>query len=472
MARSATLDRRRSGRSGRNNGVIRTYRNAVAFLDSLTNYENLPLGRRAPQSFKLARMIRLMAELKNPHRAFRSAHVAGTKGKGSTATMIASMLQANGLEVGLYTSPHLLDVRERITINGRMISEPEFARLTARVAQAARRLRNDPPTFFEALTAVAFLYFARREVDLAVLEVGLGGRLDATNVVRPEVCAVTSISLDHMQQLGATLAEIAEEKAGIFKEGVPVVSAPQATEIKKVLRRVAQKVRCPLLFSGEEIEFSSRFESSRTTGPHTQICVTTPTSHFEHLPVPLMGEHQATNCAVALGVIDQLKTRGYRIDDEAVVAGLAAVRIPGRMEIIRENPRVLVDCAHNAASVEAVMRAIGQNIALDSMVVIFGCNADKDVDGMLRVLSMAADKIIFTRSTHPRAADPGELAARYREFSGRLEQTAPALSAAMEIASKAVGREDLICITGSFYLVADAKRLLARKPRPLPREVA
>jgi len=442
--------------------AIRTYRNALAYLESLPNFEKRPTGRAASHAFKLSRIQKMLATLGNPHKEFRTAHIAGTKGKGSTAAMLASMLHGNRLTVGLYTSPHILDVRERIVVNDRVISEPEMTRLVAKVAQIARRLKDDPPTHFEVLTCVAFLYFAGREVDIAVIEVGLGGRLDATNVIRPEVCGITNISFDHMQVLGSTLTQIAEEKAGIFKPGVPVISSPQHPDVEKVLRRVAQKVGCPLQIAGKDFEFSTRFESSRVTGPQTRICVTTATSHFEHVHVPLLGDHQARNCGVALGMLDALKGRGFKLDDELAMAGLARTSLPGRMEQIHARPRVIVDGAHNAASIEAAMHAIGQNVSCDSLIVIFGCSTDKDVQGMLSLLSHGADKVIFTRSTHPRAADPAELAARFKELTGRSEQFAPTLAAALEIAEKAVTRDDVICITGSFFLVADAKRHFAK----------
>ncbi|MCK6457734.1 MAG: bifunctional folylpolyglutamate synthase/dihydrofolate synthase [Phycisphaerae bacterium] len=434
----------------------------MSYIESMTDFEKAPPGPSSGRTYSLRRMLRLLDDLGNPHKQFKSVQIAGTKGKGSTAAMLYSMLRGNKLHVGLYTSPHLLDLRERIVVNDRMIPESDFARLTAKVANVARRMKNDPPTFFEVLTAVAFLYFASRKLDLAVVETGLGGRLDATSVLRPEACAITSISFDHMQQLGHTLAEIAEEKAGIFKPGVPAVSAPQVAEVKRTLKRMAAKVGCPLLFAGEDIDYSSRFESSRGAGPHTRICVTTPRSHYEHLTVPLLGEHQAVNCAIALGLLDQLKAKGLAIADEDAISGLANVSLPGRMELVHPMPRVLVDGAHNASSVGAVMRAIGQNVPYDSMVVIFGCNADKDVEGMLKLLALGADKLIFTRSTHPRAADPAELALRYKELTGRAEQYSQTLTGALAIAEKAVTREDLICITGSFYLVADVKRLAAK----------
>ncbi len=440
---------------------ISNYAAALKYLDSLVNYERKPATRRVRETFTLARTKRFLADLGNPHRQFRSVHIAGTKGKGSTAVMLSNMLQANGLKIGLYTSPHILDVRERISVDNAMIPEEAMTRLIGRVAQLAEKYKPEQPTYFEVLTLVAFQYFAEVKVNIAVVETGLGGRLDATNVLLPDVCALTSISYDHMDQLGSTLDEIATEKAGIFKEGVPVVSAPQPEGVKKALRKVAGQVSAPLLFTGDDITFSYRFESSRTGGPQARICVSTPTCHFDHLAVPLVGKHQAINCGVAVGVMDQLKARGFKLDDEVSVAGLAKVSLEGRMEMICENPRVLADGAHNAASIEAVMRAIGQNVPYDSMVVIFGCCVDKDIDGMLRLIQLGADKIIFTRIKSPRSADPAELVTRFAALSGRMAQVADSLTEALEIAQKAITRDDLICITGSFYLVSEAKRLFA-----------
>jgi dihydrofolate synthase/folylpolyglutamate synthase len=453
-----------AGRGKQEARQVRTYRAALEFLDGCQNFERRPPTARDRAHYNLGRIKRILADLGNPHRAFRSVHVAGTKGKGSTATMLARMLQANGLKVGLYTSPHIVNVRERIVINGEKISEAAFARVVWRVADIVRGYKNEQPTYFEILTAAAFEHFKDREVEVAVVEAGLGGRLDATNVLRPEACAITSISHDHTAILGNTLEEISSEKAGIFKEGVPIISAPQPKNVKQVLRKAAERVGAPIYFAGEDIEFSYRFESSRAAGPQARICVTTPTSHFDHLAVPLVGEHQAINCGVAVGVLDQLKNRGFTIDDEAAIAGLADVSLEGRMELICEKPRVLVDGAHNAASIEALMRAIGQNIPYDSMVVIFGCCADKDLDGMLRLIQLGADKVIFTPIDSPRGAGPTDLAARFAEVSGRMAQVAADLEEAVHIAEKAVTRGDLICITGSFHLVREAKVLFADHP--------
>lgn len=429
----------------------------------MTDYEKMTRVGYNSTNFNLARMNRLLAGVGNPHKKLRAVHIAGTKGKGSTATMLASMIANSGHKVGLYTSPHLLDIRERVQINGEMISEADMTRLMARIAPVVKNLAKDEPTFFEIMTTLGFMYFAEQEVTLAVIETGLGGRLDSTNVLKPEVCAITSISYDHVGQLGDTLAKIAEEKAGIFKPGVPAVTVPQPEEVRKVLVEAAARVGAPLYITGRDIEFSYRFESSRMSGPQTRVSLTSGTSRFEHLAVPLPGDHQAVNCGLALSIMAILRDRGFQIDDQKAIEGLAKAKLPGRMETIHENPRILVDGAHNAASVEALMRAIGQNIPYDSMVVIFGARSDKDIGGMLKHIRLGADKVIFTCAGSPRAADPAELAADYAEQCGKMAQVAETLEEALDIAEQAVTREDLICITGSFYLVGKAKQVVERR---------
>jgi dihydrofolate synthase/folylpolyglutamate synthase len=439
--------------------AIRSYASAINFLNSQTNYEKMLRVGYNHTNFNLSRMLRILAGLGNPHKKVPCVHVAGTKGKGSTCHMLAGMLENCGYRTGLYTSPHVVDLLERIVVDGVRISQAEFTRLIARIAPIVRRLAKENPTFFEIMTAVAFQHFVNRGADISVIETGLGGRLDSTNVVKPEVCGITSISYDHMQQLGHTLEAIAEEKAGIFKPGVIAISAPQPPGVKRVLRDAARRVGCELRFVGDELEFSYRFESSRITGPHTRVCMSTRVSRFDHVQVPLLGEHQALNCGVALGIIDALRERGWEIPEQDAVDGLANVRVAGRLEILREHPRTIVDAAHNGASVAALMRAIGQNISSESMVVIFGCSADKDIDGMLTQLQLGADKVIFTGTGTPRSANPHELLARFQEKSQKMAQVGETLREAYEIAKHCVGREDLICITGSFHLVGEAKRL-------------
>jgi dihydrofolate synthase/folylpolyglutamate synthase len=232
----------------------------------------------------------------------------------------------------------------------------------------------------------------------------------------------------------------------------------------RVLRSHANTVKAPLSVTGSDIDFSYRFETSLEHGPHTRVCLTTKTSQFEHLRVPLHGNHQAINCGLALAMLDKLKSSGYEIDTDKAIKGLMTVSLAGRMEMICDDPRIMVDAAHNAASIEALIHAIGQNIPYDSMVVIFGCNSDKDVEGMLRKLQYGADKVIFTRSNSPRAMSPDDLANMYTEICGKMCQSAFSLGEALRLAKNAVDKEDLICITGSFYLVGQAKVRFGRKP--------
>jgi dihydrofolate synthase/folylpolyglutamate synthase len=403
-------------------------------------------------------MQKLLSLVGNPHKKVRTAHIAGTKGKGSTATMLAKMLEANNYKVGLYTSPHVLSVHERITVNSEMIKKSEILGLLNRIyAPVEKMAKNDCPTFFEIMTAMAFIHFADAEVDIAVIETGLGGRLDSTNVVKPKVIGITSLSIDHQHQLGTTIDSIAKEKAGIFKRGVPAVTVQQDPAAMRVLKSHATAVKTPLSITGGDIDFSYRFETSREHGPHTRVCLTTQTSRFEHLRVPLPGKHQAINCGLALAMLDKLKSSGYEIDNEKTTEGLNNVSLTGRMEMICDDPRIMIDAAHNAASVKALMHATGQNIPYDSMVVIFGCNSDKDIEGMLRELQYGADKVIFTRSNSAKAMPPRDLAEMYAELCGKMCQTAASLGEALRLAKSAVSREDLICITGSFYLIGQAK---------------
>lgn len=443
---------------------LSTYKAALAFLFSNTNYESAKRYNYNEKTFGLKRMQKLLKAVDCPHEKLASVHVAGSKGKGSTCTMLSQMLTETGYKVGLYTSPHVINLRERIRVKGNMISEAGMIRMVKQIAPVVRSMSDDPPSFFEILTAMAFMHFVKEKVDIAVVETGLGGRLDSTNILKPEVVGITNISIDHHRQLGSTITKIAKEKAGILKKGVQAISVMQDSEAMKVLKKEAEEVGAPLSFTGKDIDFSYRFESSRSLGPHSRICLTTPTSRFEHLPVPLYGKHQAVNCGLALSLLDGLKNRGFAVDDTKALNGLAKTELPGRMEIISQEPRILVDGAHNAASIRVLIQATGQHIPYDSMVVIFGCCEDKDVDGMLRELQFGADKVIFTRVNSPRSVYPDDLAQKYTEICGKMCQTAPNLSKAIQVALPAITTGDLICVTGSFYLVGEAKELIAKTP--------
>ncbi|MBU3728785.1 MAG: bifunctional folylpolyglutamate synthase/dihydrofolate synthase [Phycisphaerales bacterium] len=414
--------------------------------------------------FKLDRMRALLAAMGDPHEQVKCVHVAGTVGKGSTCAMISSMLSECGYTVGVYTSPHLVDLRERITINGALISKHDVTE-GLRVVQAAAAKAKVDPTFFEAMTALAFKHFAEQAVDVAVIEVGLGGRLDSTNVITPLVSVVTTIDFDHTKLLGNTLSAIAKEKAGIFKKGVPALIFDATSDVNGAFVEVAEKVGADLRIVNKDIEFSSRFCATSDLGPHTRICLYTKTTRLEHLPVPLPGEHQALNCALAIAAVDVLKGAGFSCPDEKVTAGLSKVRVPGRMELVSDRPRILVDGAHNPISVSTLMRCVGAHVPYDSMVCVFGCCIDKDVEAMLDRVNLGADKVIFTRASgNPRAADPHELQRRFQERgSGKMSQVARTVGEAIELASRATSRDDLICVTGSFYVCGDALRYIAER---------
>lgn len=452
---------------------LSSFEGAMRWLLDRTDIERLNASRVTADMFKLGRMEALLKALDDPHTAVKTVHVAGTKGKGSVCEMTAACLEASGYTVGLYTSPHILTARERIRINRQEVTPAEFVHLAQHVRRAADsidlRRHGGDFTYFELITAMGFLHFAEQAVDVAVVEVGLGGRLDSTNLVRPEVAAITSLSLDHTQILGDTLAQIAREKAGIFKPGVPAITHQQEPEAMEVLKAVAGEVGCPLLVLGEHLEFSRRFENSPPAGPRMRVSLTTSRNTYEHLLVPLKGEHQALNCGLALAILDRLSERGFVCPEPRVTAGLASVAMPGRLELAWKQPRVILDGAHNTDSIRALLRTLGAYVQYDSLVVVFGCAADKDIDGMLRELALGADKVIFTRSgATARSADPRDLARRFTDISGKSAQTAPTLAEALAIAQRALGRDDLLCMTGSFYLVGAAKEhfnaLASRKP--------
>jgi len=443
-ARRGKPSTKRSAKPQSPDAEITNYTTAQRWLFEHVDHERVRFVKYDNEHFSLDRMRRLLDALGSPHEQVRCVQVAGTKGKGSTCAMLTSMLQACGYTIGAFSSPHLIDLRERICVNGQMISYADVAEIFRRIADYEQTLPDgDRLTYFEILTAAALRYFADQAVDLAVLETGLGGRL----------------GYDHMNVLGSKLSSIAREKAGIFKSGVPAISVEQEAEASAVLDEVAADVGAPLEYTGKDIDFISRFEAARDLGPHTRVSVTTQSNRWEHLVVPLRGEHQAHNCALALALLDKLQPHGFKLPEARVIEGLAKTQLPGRMEQVHDHPRVVIDGAHNAASIRALIRSLGAHISYDSLVMIFGCAEDKDITGMLQQVALGADKVLFTRSrTNPRAVEPDELMSRFSELSGKMAQPAANLTEALRLASRAVSREDLIVITGSFYLVGEAKK--------------
>lgn len=457
---------------------ITTLASANRFLDSLTNFERARPSTIDQAELKLDRMRALLQKLGNPQESLRCVHIAGSKGKGSVCEMTAGALQGCGYSVGVYTSPHLSHIRERFRINSKPISQREFPRVVAQIAEAASALpaKLGRITFFEATTAAALLHFATSKVDVAVIEVGLGGRLDSTNVISPAVTCITHLQLEHTQILGDTIDKIAREKAGIFKPGVPAVTMPQQEEAAKVLVETAQSVGCELRMLSSSaavppegavgLDYNARFEADTEHGPHCRVSLQTDRVAYEHIAVPLKGEHQAGNAGLALAILDALSEQGLSLPEIGVVDGLSQTVRDGKMELIHDKPRIMIDGAHTPPSIAALVKAIGACVPTDSMAVVFGCASDKDIDQMLTEIGRGADKIIFTRSeANPRAMDPTKLAARFTELTNKDASAEPSVREAINAAARAVGRDDLILVTGSFYIAGEAKQLLKDKQK-------
>ncbi len=430
------------------------YQAALEYILSFTDYEKSPAVLYSAPSFDLRRMEELLEPLGNPHLAARAVHVAGTKGKGSTAAMVASALSAAGYRTGFYTSPHLHTFRERISINGRDIAKNKFASLVERlkpeIEVVNRRRAYGELTTFEILTAMAFAYFGEAKVDFQVLEVGLGGRLDATNVVEAEVAVITPISFDHAEILGDSLAKIAGEKAGIIKPGSVVVISPQQREAEEVIEEVCRQKGTRSITVGRDITWQKiaadiSGQSLRVKG---QI------DSYE-LTIPLLGDHQLENAATAVAALEALASRGVTIATESIVRGLAKVRWPGRLEILRHKPLFLVDGAHNADSARRLKEAIKQYFDFQRLVLIIGASSDKDIAGIVGELAPLSTVAIATRSRHPRALAPSLLLEELIRQGAATELT-ESVAAAAGRALVLAGPGDLICATGSLFVAAEA----------------
>jgi len=445
--------------------ALRNYDEVMQFLLEFVDYEKVAKFKYDIATFNLQRVEELMSAVGSPHRAFPSIHIAGTKGKGSTACMVQSILTAAGLRTGLFTSPHLCRLEERMTVDGEMMSEEELVRtanaLVPYTGRARRERPNESPTYFELVTALGFLHFAERRVDVAVVEVGMGGRLDATNVIQPAVTVVTRVDMDHVERLGPTLAKIAWEKAGIIKPGVPLVCAPQEPEALRVIEGVAREREAPVWRVGVEYRFDRVETGIGPEGPYCRLDLQGPESHHEGLSVPLLGRHQAINAAVAVAAVERFReVSGVEVGEEALRHGLASTRCPARLEYFPGRPPVLLDGAHNPASVRALRDALEEAFPDRRMVLVMGISRDKDAEEMLKIILPAAARVIFTRSDSPRAEEPDILAGKARALRAveveALEDAGSALARARELA----GPEDLICISGSFYLAGNLRPLL------------
>jgi dihydrofolate synthase / folylpolyglutamate synthase len=418
-----------------------TYDAAVSYLYNLQKH-GIKLG--------LETMTALILRLGRPDARYRILHIAGTNGKGSTAAMTAAMLQAAGYRVGLYTSPHLVEFGERIRVDGRMISETDIARFTEVVKEAAEP--DLSPTFFECTTAIALQYFADAQVDVAVLEVGLGGRFDATNIVTPVACAVTTIALDHQEYLGTTLSSIAYEKAGIIKPRVPVVLGRMSDEARETIEQVAAEHAAPLSRFGREFEVVGMPERFRFSGRALR---------YDDLFCPLQGAHQVDNCACALSLIEAAGEAGLDVREPAVREGLRKVQWQGRLEVVDRAPLTVLDGAHNPAAAVALaeyLRGFRRSNPESRVILVLGMMRDKDHRGFAKPFQGLVDEVVLTQAGLARSATVEDLRAAVSELwpSARVEAV---LADALALARRLARAEDLMCVTGSLMLIGDVKAL-------------
>lgn len=435
-----------------------SYKEALDYLNSLINYEKKPDVPYTGRSFNLERMRSILSNLGNPHQSLKCVHIAGTKGKGSTAAMIASMLKAGGYRVGLYTSPHLISPRERIRIGSHLISEEEFASLISRIKEviekSSHRGNFSVPTFFEVYTSLAFTYFNHKKVDIAVIEVGLGGRLDATNVIEPLVGVITPISLDHTNILGKSITSIAREKAGIIKPGSRIITSPQRKSVFSLLQKACEEKNATLYRVGEDITF----KVTKATSCYYKFSIQGMNSSYPDLLLPLVGEHQLWNATTAVGTIELLANSGFPIFPQEIEEGLRKVKWRGRIQILERNPTVLVDCAHNSASARHLARFL-EKFFVDKgkkLTLILAVLKNKDIEGIGKALCPLTHRVIITRANSPRALPPGEILARikmYCPFEPVIEDN---VKRALERAKEMIeARGDIICVTGSIYIVGE-----------------
>ena len=445
-----------------------TYREALAYLDSLE-----VLGIRPG----LDRIRALLARLGDPHLAFPSVLIGGTNGKGSVSAYLVSILREAGIAAGAYTSPHLVRFEERIAVDGQPLGAADVAALTTEVRaaiEAGRGAGEELPTYFEATTALAFLHFKTRRVPIAVLEVGMGGRFDATNVVRPLACAITQVAMDHMQWLGSTLEAIAGQKAGILKPGVPGVIAVQDRAALEVIREEAERVGAPLVLASGCAARPAPLGDRYSDPP--AFSLTTPAGgRYDRLAIALRGTHQVGNATLSVLLAEQAGKRGFpSIDRQAIVRGLARADWPGRLELIpgaaapgtggpgRTAGDLLLDGAHNPAGCESLAAYLRDYQAGRRIALVFASMKDKPAEAMLAVLAPRADALLVTSLPVARGESPGHLLALARRHHPRAG-TAPTIEEALPIAAEAAGPGGLVVVSGSLYLVGEVKKLLAHR---------
>lgn len=442
------------------------YQKTLDYLYQFVDYSLTRNFRYAEDKFDLNRMFELLELLGDPQKNFKVFHVAGTKGKGSTCALLASALQSAGYRTGFYSSPHLGDFCERFQVDKVLISQNNFTNLLEEMKPTISKVKK--LTTFEIATALAFLYFSRQTVDIAVVEVGLGGRLDATNVVDPLVSVITSISYDHVAVLGDTLTKIATEKAGIIKNGRDVVIAPQAEEARKVILRIARKHNSTVTQVGLDYLYASRSHSlwgqtfyiwSKNEQDQVNEFINS-SGRMDWEPdrfeIPLLGYHQIENAATAYTAIQVTRNHGIKITTKDILDGFSNVKWPARFEILRRDPPVIIDSAHNRDSALRLRLALDDYLREIPIILVFGASEDKDIEGMFAELLPRVDRVIATKSIHPRAVEPEELVKLAHRYAKQTTVCTTIEEALME-ANRLAQREAAILITGSIFVAAAAR---------------
>jgi dihydrofolate synthase/folylpolyglutamate synthase len=431
------------------------FQQALDYIYSFIDYER-ERGPRTRQTWDLKRITNLLARLDNPHLQAKTVHVAGSKGKGSTASMIASVLTAAGYKTGLYTSPHLHLYNERIRVNGQYITNDQIVELMEGIKPAVEAVNretvkdNEHLTTFEITTALGFSHFARQKSDFQVIEVGLGGRLDATNVVKPEVSVITSISYEHMDLLGNTLTAIAGEKAGIIKPGGTVVVSPQVDEADRAISTIAQKQNARQISVGRDVTYQSlEYDNSKQS-----LLVNGRLDKYE-ITIPLLGKYQLDNATTAIAALEVLIEKGSAIPKNMISRGMVNVQWEGRLQILNKKPLVVADGAHNQDSVHKLCEALKQYYKYEKAILILGMSADKDISGIVNELAPVFDKVIATRSIHPRSMLTAPISVEFKKHGINVQQTED-ISVALPMALRLAGENDLICVTGSLFVAAGA----------------
>lgn len=441
------------------------YLAALRYLYGFADMERgIGFSRRSPREFTFNRVHRLLDAVGSPHRQLRFAHIAGSKGKGSTAAMIASIARAAGWRVGLYTQPHLHSFTERLVVDGKPITPGDLGSLVKGMAGAVDELISEapelgPPTTYEVITVGAMRHFAERAVDLAVMEVGLGGTWDATNVITPLVCVITSLALEHTAILGESIAEIAGQKAGIAKQGVPLVTVVQSPDAMEVIRERCRAVGAPLTVSQAGTVAGAGDARIRwRRGKPAQACsVRTPATQLDGVLLPLLGDHQLINAGAACLAVDALRQAGLAIDPAAYKAGLESVEWPCRLEVLQRSPLVVADGAHTPEAIRHLTDSLAGPLAARSARVVFGTSVDKRYGQMLAALGPIAAKVYVCASAHPRAAATSELL-KAALAAGLAAESYDSTERALEAAMRDAGPDEAVVATGSLFVAAEARQ--------------